>query len=199
MGMFDFFGGSSANTDRREQLTAYGDLERVFNQFQRYAGQDREAGAINEGKSSNFYSSLLSGDPNKVAQAIGPSTNAARKTGETELKQLSSFGNRSGGTNQVAGKVGETGRGSIIDSILGARTGAAGKLGEIGGAQLGRANSELGGSGATASNLFSGATAARTQSAQLHAQAVRTWAQLITGAINGQGILSAASTEGLGG
>ena len=196
MALFDFFGGSSANTDRKFQLEGYGDLERVFNQFQKYAGQDRTAGAINEGRASNFYTSLLSGDPNRVAQAVGSSTNAARKTGETELKQLSSFGNRSGGTNQVAGKVGETGRGSIIDSILGAKTGAAGKLGDIGGAQTGRAEGELGASGNVAGTLFSGATDARTQSAQLHAQAVKTWAQLINGAINGQGILGAAAQEG---
>ena len=205
MSLLDVLGGNAANTDRKKELEAYGDLERVFNQFQKYASQDRTAGAINEGRAGNFYSSILSGDPSKVAAAVAPASNASRQTGEQEIKQLGSFGNRSGGTNTVAAGVKERGRGNLIDSILGAQTGSAGALAGLGGTQAGRASGELGASGSVASNLGSLALDSRLISQQLHDEAVKKWKDTIAQAAAGfstggfAGLIGGLTTGGVGG
>lgn len=192
--ILDVIGGNAAKTDRRTQLTGYGLMENIFNILERYANQDRTAGAIDTGRATQFYSSLLSGDPSRVAAAVAPETNVARQTGEQEIKQLSQFGNRGGGTNAAAASVREKGRGGVLDAILRARTGAAGQLGVIGSNELSRAQGDIKGAGDIATSLTGIASDSRTVSQALHDEAIKKWNDLISGAEGAY-----AKAKGIGG
>lgn len=177
--ILELLGGSSANTDRKATLTGYGQLEDVFNTLSKYSTQDRLAGALNEGRASKFWDSILSGDPAAVAAAVAPEASAARKTQQTELKQLGEFGNRSGGTTAAGAQAGEKSRGDIINAILSARGNAAGSLSSAGGREAGRAVNEKEGTGQAASALTSAASQNRVYSYDIHQDAAKQWADLV--------------------
>ena len=50
-------------------------------------------------QASNFYSDLLSGDPSKIGQILGPQLSNIQQQGQQQLNTNAQFGNRSGGTN----------------------------------------------------------------------------------------------------
>ena len=83
-------------------------------------------------QSDAFWSTLLSGDPSKTAQVLGPQISAINKQGQEELKTMSEFGNRSGGTGAAAQRVGDTTRSRYDTLQSGLLTSAAGELGSGG-------------------------------------------------------------------
>jgi hypothetical protein len=81
---------------------------------------------------NNFWESILSGDPGKISQVLGPQESAINKQGQQQKKTLSEFGNRSGGTNAQAQSIDDTTRSSINDLISRLTGGAASALGASG-------------------------------------------------------------------
>ena len=51
---------------------------------------------------SNFYSDVLSGDPTKIGELLGPQFSDIQKQGQQQIQTAGEFGNRSGGTNASA-------------------------------------------------------------------------------------------------
>src|ERR1017187_6941676 len=51
---------------------------------------------------SNFYSDILSGDPTKIGELLGPQFSDIQKQGQQQIQTAAEFGNRSGGTNAGA-------------------------------------------------------------------------------------------------
>ncbi len=53
-------------------------------------------------QSSDFYKDLLSGDPTKIGEILGPQLSNIQKQGQQQIQTAAEFGNRSGGTNAAA-------------------------------------------------------------------------------------------------
>jgi hypothetical protein len=85
-----FFGIGKGPNDQqtREQgvLTGIGDF-----------GTQTGEKATNE--STNFWSSILSGDMDKIMKVLGPQISAIKGQGQQMKQTAAQFGNRSGGTN----------------------------------------------------------------------------------------------------
>ncbi len=84
----------------------------------------------------NFWKSILSGDPNKISQVLGPQTSSINKQAQQEKKTLSEFGNRGGGTNAAAQGINDSVRTSYQSLLSGLTSGAAGALGSSGSSLL---------------------------------------------------------------
>jgi hypothetical protein len=82
--------------------------------------------------STDFWQGILSGDPTKMMQLLGPQVSAAQKQGQQKEKTTAEFGNRGGGTNAKMQMLNDTTRANI-DSMIGNLTGqAASNLGNMG-------------------------------------------------------------------
>jgi len=123
-------GGSSSKTDRSTTLKGYGALENVFN----YAIPSGEAATDT---SSAYFSKLLSGDRATAMQAIAPEANAAVAGSDAQKRQQSAMGTARGGGTAGGNQTRQQDVMAQIDNMLfGARSGAAGKLGAMGGQLL---------------------------------------------------------------
>lgn len=104
-------------------------------QFQDIAGIGNFGTSQGEGDiglASNFWKSILSGDPSQISKVLGPQISGINKRGQEEKKTLGEFGNRSGGTNAKAQSIDDTTR-SSVDSLISSLTGtAASSLGSMG-------------------------------------------------------------------
>ena len=49
--------------------------------------------------SDNFWQAILSGDPSKISQVLGPQISGINKRAQQQKKTAGEFGNRGGGTN----------------------------------------------------------------------------------------------------
>ena len=109
------------------------------------SGETREAGKIGNvadfatstgmgdvGAASNFWKSILSGDPSKIAQVLGPEISGINKQTQEQKKTTAEFGNRGGGTNSVMQSLDAGVRGAYNKMVSSLTTGAAGELGSIG-------------------------------------------------------------------
>lgn len=103
-------GGGNTNQDRNTQQSAWGNLSGVSG-FGTGTGEND----INQG--SGFWSSILSGDPNKIATAIAPEAKIIRGQAQQQKNQLAQFGNRSGGTGGAAQQINSNATGSIDNLI----------------------------------------------------------------------------------
>jgi hypothetical protein len=114
------FGGS--NPTLNKDMAQYGQI----------GGFATGLGEQNLTQSSNFFSSLLSGDQSKQAQALAPQISSIQQRGQQEKQGLAQFGNRSGGTNAKTQMIGDQARGGInemISSLLGSSASALGSQG----------------------------------------------------------------------
>ncbi len=116
-------GPSGAETSEFNSLAGVGNFD---------VTQGEEATAT----ANNFWTSILSGDPTKISQVLGPQMSAINKQGQQNKKTLSEFGNRGGGTNAAAQNIDDTTRSSINDLISKLTGGAAGALGASGSSLL---------------------------------------------------------------
>ena len=90
------------------------------------------AGEADISAANNFWTSILSGDPGKISQVLGPAISGINKRGQEEKKTLGEFGNRSGGTNAEAQSIDDTTRGAVT-TMTSDLTGKAGsELGSLG-------------------------------------------------------------------
>lgn len=82
--------------------------------------------------SDNFWHSILSGDPGKIATVLGPEISGINKQGQQQKKTTAEFGNRGGGTNaseQMAGDNTRTSYDSLVAELTGKAAGALGASG----------------------------------------------------------------------
>ena len=94
-------GGSSTKTDRGNQLSSWGDLSSLTNATSAAGGKGVAAGQQGLGQAQSYFSSLLSNEPGKVAQAVSPQVSAITGQAQQTRQTASEFGNRSGGTNAI--------------------------------------------------------------------------------------------------
>ncbi len=108
-------------------------------------GEYREAGALggigsfgtSEGekdisKASDFWNAIISGDQTQLSRALGPAYSHISERGGQELKTLSEFGTRSGGTAAQQQQIGESERKQASELEGGLLGGAASTLGGMG-------------------------------------------------------------------
>jgi hypothetical protein len=177
-------GGSSEKTDRGIELGGFGKMSDVYNTMRTLGGSLTSAGATDTGAASKYYSSLLSGNPAAVSAATAPETNAITSEASQQKKQMSEFGNRTGGKVAAAQDITSGTRGAIADTIAKERSGAAGGLAKIGAGETGAGLGAEGGAGDIAGNITSKASSSRELSAELHDRAVSQWADLISSALS---------------
>ena len=99
-------------------------------------------GDINQ--ANGFWSSILSGDPTKIGQVLGPQIQAIQQQGQQQKQTLSQFGNRSGGTNAKARTIGDTSRSEVNNMISNLTGSAASNLGSLGTSLFGQGTAALG-------------------------------------------------------
>jgi hypothetical protein len=187
-GIFNNVGGSSAKTDRSNQLTSFSDLKNTFNwalpfaQQQAKTGQATTAAGVQDlGDAGGYFKKLASGDRSTALSAVAPASNAALAQSDAEKRQLGEMGTARGGGAVGVNQQRDTDLMSKIDNMLfGART--AGAQGEAG---VGQAESSVGlgetGQGIQAGGLASStagdlgklALYSRGQSEQIHRQHVK--------------------------
>jgi hypothetical protein len=144
-------------------------LSKDINQFGQIGKFATGLGEQNLAQSSNFMSSILSGDQSKISKVLGPEINSIKGQGQQSKLSASQFGNRSGGTNASMQMADDNSRASInnmISSLL----------------------------GSSASGLGMSAT---SQEASLSQQQMQNWANSILGKGITSGV-SAAESFGLG-
>jgi hypothetical protein len=121
--MPSFFGLGEGPSPQEQQQ--YGELGSLAN----FATSEGE-GDI--GQSDAFFKAILSGDPSKISQYLGPAISAVNKSGQQQKLTLSQFGNRGGGTNAAAQNIDDSTR-SSIDQMISELTGkSASALGASG-------------------------------------------------------------------
>lgn len=81
---------------------------------------------------SDFYKTLLSGNPEAIAKLLGPQISTIQKQGQQQLNTTAEFGNRSGGTNASAQTNMDTQRSEVEDMIAKLTGTAAGAVTDIG-------------------------------------------------------------------
>jgi hypothetical protein len=116
------------------------------------------------GAASGFWKSILSGDPSKIAQVLGPEISGINAQNQQNKKTQSEFGNRSGGTNASNQAADDKTRGSYNAGVSGLIGKAAGELGSLGSGLL--------------STGLSGHEAAFGQQQTIHDQTLAKWNDL---------------------
>ena len=81
---------------------------------------------------SNFYKTLLSGNPQEIGQLLGPQLSDIQQQGQQQIQNQSQFGNRSGGVNAANQQNIDTQRQGVEQLISQLTGGAAQGLTSIG-------------------------------------------------------------------
>lgn len=114
----------------REQKQQYGIMTGVEN-FGISAGEKAT------GKSLDFWSAILSGDPMAISKVMGPTFSAINQQGQQQKKTASEFGTRSGGTAALMNAVDDRTLSSIRGLLANLTGTAAGQLGSMGESLIG--------------------------------------------------------------
>lgn len=179
--MSGIFGGGSAGTDRKGQLTAESDLGNVFNfalpfgQKQAGAGASTLQQALSTlGLPANYYTQILSGNRTATAAAAQPATEAATSAADAAKRQIATSGtSRGGGTAGTNQQIDDSTRKAITDAVFQAKPAAAQGLTQVAGVESGigatelqAALSSLGLASSSASSIGNIATNARSTDLQ---------------------------------
>jgi hypothetical protein len=81
---------------------------------------------------SNFWKSILSGDPGQISKVLGPAMSTINKQGQQAKKTQAQFGTRSGGTAAANQMIDDTTRSSVDSMISSLTSGSASNLGTMG-------------------------------------------------------------------
>jgi hypothetical protein len=155
-------GGSSASTDRKMQLQSSGGLSNLFNWALPQGQQAVGAGMSDLSSAGGFFKSLVSGNRTALNQTIAPQVNAANATSDAQKRQLSASGTARGGGTAPANQTRDTDIiGKIQNALFSARSGAAGELAKVGGAEANVGTSLASTAGTAISNLGELGTEAR--------------------------------------
>lgn len=90
------------------------------------------AGEADIGKSQDFWSAILSGDPTRIATVLGPEMSAINRQGQERKATTAQFGTRSGGTTGAMQTLDDSTIASIRSMIAQLTGGAATQLGQMG-------------------------------------------------------------------
>lgn len=186
MGGFLGIGGSSANTDRANQLNATSGEYQIFNEAlpageaqQATGNATLESALSGLGLPADYYKSLLTAGRTQTAENAAPAINAEIGQADTQRRAAATFGtSRTGGAaaaNAEAGQQSKSNIDNIINTTLqtGRQTGAEGltKISQeeagIGGLQLNNALAQLGLSQDAISSILSNSTQSRMNSTQI--------------------------------
>jgi hypothetical protein len=154
-------------------------LSKDIGQFGQIGGFATGLGEKNLSQSSNFMSSILSGDQSKIGGVLGPEISNIKGQGQSAKMGASQFNNRGGGTNATMQSADDTSRASINKMIS---------------SLLGNSASGLASSG---SSLLGQGMQAYGQQAQLSQEQMSNWSNSILGKGITSGI-SSAESFGLG-
>jgi hypothetical protein len=180
-------GGSSAKTDRSNELTSYSDLKNIFSYGlpfgQQTAAQGQagyKAGQGDLGTAAGYLKSLTSGGRAATAQAIAPEVASVTSANDAAKRQLATSGTaRGGGVAGVNQQRDADAQAKIDEALFNVRPKAAGELAQVGQAEgslgLGETREGLESTAIAAdaaTNLGKLSSANRTQSNEIHRQAV---------------------------
>ncbi|MFZ3343316.1 MAG: hypothetical protein WA213_20735 [Terriglobales bacterium] len=129
-GLFDLFSGDPTQKEQGE-----------FGSLADY-GINTGEGATNA--ANTYYSGILSGNPEEIAQTLAPEIQAGQQQVQQQAQTNAEFGNRGGGTNASTQGAQSNERGNIINLIGNAQQGAAAGEAGIGSNLLGIGSSSLG-------------------------------------------------------
>jgi len=187
MGGFLGIGGSSANTDRKNTLQGYADLNNVFNFGLSTAQKGAATGAATTQtglagltNSLNYWQNLLGGSRTAITQAVAPETNAIQAQSDAAQRQQAAMGTARGGGTAAANQQRQTTTQAAIDQgILAARPQAAqqeaavgGKIADVGTTQMAQALNALGISETAGANLTDISSKARAIDYQINHSAI---------------------------
>lgn len=110
------FGGSSSGLN-----TAIGGTQGL-------SGFSANQGQNSTTAGSNFFGSLLGGNPSQIAQTLAPEISQMQQGGQQQKANIAQFGNRSGGGNSAAQGIDSGNRASLTNLIGGLQSGAASTL-----------------------------------------------------------------------
>lgn len=179
--MSGILGGSSASTDRGNQLAGINGSWNVFNagmplsQQQSQSGQAGQATATQGlGQSNDFWKSILSGNPTSIAAATAPLTNAAVGQADAAKRQEASMGTaRGGGTNEGNQQIESNTRATVNNAVFSALPAAAQgeqsvatAQGNLGSSQLTQSLQALGLSAEEANQITNSSITSRPESFQ---------------------------------
>jgi hypothetical protein len=154
-------------------------LNSDINQFGQIGGFATGLGEKNLSQASNFWSSILSGDPTQTAKSLAPQISTIEQQAQQQRNTGAQFGNRSGGTNASNQMIGDQATGSINNMIS---------------SLLGSSASNLGNSGAGLLSQGASAYGAQEQASQ---QRMQNWMNSILGK-GITGAVQAGESAGLG-
>jgi hypothetical protein len=210
--IFSLFSGSGAKTDRRYQLSGFGDLSNVFNfalpnaEAGYTAGQETEKSALSQlSGPAKYYSDLLSGNRQAATSAVAPVASVVNAQTDAQKRALATGGTGRGGGVNAVGQQLETSKQAAIDQAINAAKGgaAAGATGvakatsAVGQTQLDAALNLLGIGTKAAGTLSGQAGESRLTSDYLHNENVTNASTLASGVLDV--LLSASGGDGGGG
>jgi len=147
-------GDKSKNTDRQNQLSAWGDLTSLMNTEKNTGASMLTQGGEATGAAQAYNTKLLSGDRQAVESAVAPTTNAvASQAAAGKRARASSGTSRGGGTNAQDQASNDLVASATQSAINSAAPAAAGNLASIGGSTTATGAGLLGESGSSAGTL----------------------------------------------
>lgn len=103
-------------------------LNSTMSQTGSIAGFTSNLGQQNTSAGSNYFSSILSGNPSQIAQTLAPEISQMQQGGQQQKNAIAQFGNRSGGSNSAAQGIDSGNRANLTNLIGGLQSGAASSL-----------------------------------------------------------------------
>lgn len=206
-GITGLFGGSSAKTDRGNQLAATQGDWNIFNyglpagqQGQATGQADLGAAKATLGPVSKYWTDLLTAGRTRTAQNSAPAVNQVLANETATRNAEGTFGTSRTGGSVAANREASTTAGSKIDDIInstlntgkaqGAQglTSVAGAETGIAGTELNNALSLLGLSSDAVNSILGNATQSRVTSNQINRQAQEDWGSAIGQILLGFGV-----------
>lgn len=115
-----------------------GDEKKEFGKLSGLADFATSHGEGDISASDNFWKSILSGDPSKISQVLGPEISGINNRAQQKKKTANEFGDRGGGTNAGNQMADDETRGEIDKMMSSLTSSAAGILGSQGSNLLGQ-------------------------------------------------------------
>jgi hypothetical protein len=181
----NLFGGSAAKTDRKYQLSGFGDLSNLFNfGFSSGTSETNQSQGL-LGQAGSYYSSLLGGNRAATLGAVAPTVASANAQTDAAKRGIATSGTaRGGGSNATTLSLDDQKRASIDNAVNDAKSKAAGGATAVGGTMASQAGNLLGMGDSAATSLTSLAGGSRAESNTLHQQSAQSVGNLTADALD---------------
>lgn len=93
---------------------------------------------------ANYYQSLLSGDPTKMAQAVGPTSDLLKGQAQAQSRQLAATTPMGGEATAAQASLAQNSSNNLARLYAGVQPGAAAALGQLSGAPMGASAPNIG-------------------------------------------------------